>query len=73
MKQEMEDELIGQMAADAALLQALTAVLAATSPQLQRAIERKVEAAALLGKQQLTLAQRPAFDARFADLRSLWD
>ncbi len=72
MKQEMEDALIGQMAADAALLQALTATLSSISPRLQRAIEHKAEAAALLAKQNLPEAQRTSFDQRLTELRPLW-
>lgn len=72
MTPDMQDALIGQMAADAALLQALTAALSSISPQIQQAIERKAEAAALFGKRNLSEAQRAAFDQRLTELRPLW-
>lgn len=72
MEKTMEDALIGQMAADAALLRALAAVLTSISPQLRQAIEQQVEAAALLEKQTLPGSQRESFDQRLTELRPLW-
>jgi hypothetical protein len=73
MNQKETDELIGQMAADAALLQALAVVVIARDPDAKPVLERQVEAAALSQKMTLlSSASRSAFSARLQELRPLW-
>jgi hypothetical protein len=73
MNRETLDQLIGQTAANATLLHALTGVLLQESPQLQPALARLVEATALTEKEQLSEYQRQWFEEHLKQLRSLWE
>ena len=73
MDKETQDALIGQLAADAALLHGLAATVIGTFPELRTTAQTQVEAAALLGKQSLSASQRAHFEDRLADLRAIFD
>lgn len=72
MNRETFDQLIGQTAANATLLHAITALLLKESPQLRPALEQMVEAAAQTNKHPLTVYQRGWHDEYLKALRSLW-
>jgi hypothetical protein len=72
MNRENFDQLIGNTAANATLLYAITRLLLQESPQLRPKLEQLVEAAALSEKEQLTEYQRQWFDEHLKALRSLW-
>lgn len=73
MNKEEADALIGQMAADSALLRSLCATLIGLHPDLAASLRAQVEATALLEKQQLQPLQQQAFQARLQDLRGLFE
>lgn len=73
MNKEDADALIGQLAADSALLRALCATLIETAPGFRAALERKVEEVALYDRQVLPPEQRTAFQTRLQELRVLFE
>lgn len=72
MEPEQLDALIGQVAAKATLLHAITNLLLSKSPGLAPELEQLVEAGALTEKQSLSGPQRQAYDAHLAEIRTLW-
>ena len=72
MNRETFDQLIGQTAANATLLQAITGLLLQESPQLRPALAQLVEATAASNKHHLTEYQRGWYDEHLTALRSLW-
>ena len=71
MEQETADALIGQLAADALVRDALLIAIMEHLPTLHGAIEAKVAATAPVARQALPAAQGAAFDQRLREVREL--
>ena len=71
MKQENADALIGQLAADAAVRDALLIALMEQLPAIHGAIEAKVAATAPVARSRISPEQVEAFDQRLQDVLDL--